>query len=755
MDGLRVRPVPGPDGGSDVIVDGSDGRRTGVDGRPSRGVDGPDGRVGRSVDDTAARPSSRVTPERGPRGRGGDRSLVARLLSGDHDDDGGGEGESRAIVNPVLHAENRGPALRALGDRLWWLARYHGLRVVCGWYPLLLVLRATQGAGRLLAGWWSWASDTRRLDAIEDARAAGDYHTALVGESDHERAVRVRWPLVVVATAAVVASPLIMVRLLVTAGLGGFALAGVWVGWLAWLGRPADGRMFWGTPVTADGPARQITDVMIREAFVDAGLARGNDLESVDFAAPVAMNHKAGGWETTVVLPGNHNAEEAINKRIAIAAGLDVDEHRVFLDRVGGEGGSARRVQLFVANRDPFSAAPIVTPLAKVSQLDIMRPVPFGTTPRRDEVSLSLVGTNVVAGSLPGTGKTFTVRLLGAAAALDPYARLSFFDGKGGADWLAFERIAYRCGIGERDAVVKFLLRFTEELLKDVGWRFERLRDFARKGMVTHSAITPAIARNPELGMPIHVVIIDEIQNYLDHDTYGEAIKANLIKLVRTARAVGIILVMATQRPDSGTIPTRLRDLCGTRLCGMVGDVATAKMILGSVPAGVSPLHIRRSQRGTVVALGVSDDPGAQFDAMFVRAHLADDPCIEAIVGRGYELRTGEDTLAGAAVGDQSIEEDNPTRLLDDVMAVFEPGENRQWLENLCRRLGEKLPQTYNGWSPRLLGANLKDKGVETRDVWARPDGGGEATTKRGVLLADVAHAHAQRTREPGEDGRS
>lgn len=708
--------------------------------------------AGAVVDRGGAEASARAQVEAEPASRrpAGVVSLLERLsVGGDL-----AEGEARSIVNPVLQADNRGAAVAHVGERLWWLVRYHGLRVVCGWYPLLVAIRATHGASRLLAAWWRWAADERRVFGIEAALQVGDHHSALVGELDHERAVRVRRPIAIAGAVVVVASPWLALRLVAGGGLAGMAVAAGWVGYLAWWGRPTDGRQFWGTPVTAEGPARQITDVMIRGAFVDAGLARNNDPESIDFATPVTQNHKAGGWETQVVLPGNHHAGEAIGKRMAIAAGLDVDEQRVFLDRIRGEAASARRVSLFVANRDPFSAEPITTPLAQVDQLDIMDPFPFGTTPRRDEVRLSLPGTNVMVGAEPGAGKTFTVRLFAAAVALDPFALLSLFDGKGGADWLAFERIAYRCGIGARDAVVKHLRSFTDELLVNVEWRYDRLRDFARAGMVTESKITKAIARNPELGFPMHIVVIDEIQNYLDHDTHGEAIKDNLIRLARTARAVGIVLVMATQRPDSGTVPTKLRDVCGTRLCGRVGDPATAKMILGKVPAGANPVDILRPQRGTVVSLGTDDtNAAAQFDAMFVRAHLGDDPCIDTIATRGYDLRRGEDTLAGAAAGDQVLEEENPTRLLDDIISVFRPGERKQWLDNLCGRLAERAPQTYSGWGPRLLGANFKGKGVETRDVWAQPDAGGPATTRRGVELADVLDAHARRSHPNGSGG--
>lgn len=714
---------------------------------PANGDDvGDDGAAGPGGDDTGPggedKPGAGVQAGRGPRRpSGGVAGVIERVRAGEL-----GADEARSIINPVLLQEHRKAAGRAAAERLWWLIRYHGARVACGWYPLLLAWRATQGAGRLMSAWWRWAADDRRLVGIETALAAGDYQTAMIGEEDHARAVRARRPAVAVAAVAVAASPLLALQLVAASGLAGLVVAGVWVGFLAWWGRPSDGRVFWGTPVTADGPARQITDVMIREAFVDAGLARDKDPESIDFATPVAQNYKAGGWETQVVLPGNHNATEAINKRMAIAAGLDVDENRVFLDRIRGEGASARRVNLFVAKKDPFSAEPIVTPLARVDQLDIMDPFPFGTTPRRDEVRLSLLGTNVVVGAEPGAGKTFTVRLFAAAAALDPFARFSMFDGKGGADWLPFERIAYRYGIGHRDAVVKHLRAFTDELLADIEWRYDRLRDFSRQGMVTESKITKAIARNPELGFPMHVVVIDEIQNYLDHPTHGEAITENLIKVARIARALGIVLILSTQRPDGGTVSTSLRDVCGTRLCGRVGDTTTAKMILGKVPAGANPVNILRSQRGTVVALGTDDTPDAQFDAQFVRAHLGDDPCIAAIAARGYDLRKGTDTLAGAAAGDYEIEEDNPTRLLDDIITAFRPGEKKQWLDNLCARLAERAPQTYSGWGSRLMGANLKERGVETRDVWATPDAGGPATTRRGVELQAVLDAHARRS---------
>jgi hypothetical protein len=62
----------------------------------------------------------------------------------------------------------------------------------------------------------------------------------------------------------------------------------------------------------------------------------------IRFLCPVA--HDGPGVGAMIDLPAGFTASDALARREKIAAGLDVDEFRVFLERIRGTTGSARRV---------------------------------------------------------------------------------------------------------------------------------------------------------------------------------------------------------------------------------------------------------------------------------------------------------------------------------------------------------------------------------------------------------------------------
>lgn len=669
-----------------------------------------------------------------------------------------GPGERRPVIHPAFQ-EPRAVAQDAWERFLHW-AKFHGVRLVGCVYLVLVLGYAARGLVRLAPGAAVWASHRDGAERIRIAQDERDHQAAAFHERQHRFTVVMRLVFVLVGAAVLLASPLWLRAAIAdpdrrTAGLAVFA--GL-VGGLAWFGRPLDGRPFLPKAATADGsPDKQITDVMIREALVDAGLSRNNDPESITFAEPpTRVRSGTKGWECVVVLPGNKTAVDAIKAQVKIAGGLDVDESRVFIERIRGSAGSARRIRLFVANEDPMSAPPIPTPLLEAGPVDFMRPFPFATDARGQQVDLMAVFSNMLIGAQPDMGKTTLVRLIAAAAALDPYVQLLVFDGKGGSDLMALERVAHRFGLGERDAVVELLLHTLRELVDEMGVRYERMRDLRRKGMVRESKITPAIARNPALKMPITVLLIDEVHEYFEHPKHGAEIKALTTNVSRRGRALGIVVALATQRPDGGTIPTPLRSNCHIRACGRVDNRDAEVMVVGDIPDDAPrATRIQRHQQGTVVLRGVSDDvEGAKFDCRLVRGHYVDDDGFEQIIDRAHALRVKANTVTGAAAGEE-LAEDTPPRLLDDVVTVFRPGEDQAWLENLARRLAEAWPQLYSGWTARTLGGNLRDfqpHGVPSKDIWSTPDAGGKATTRRGVVLADVLAAHRALAGPPDDE---
>jgi len=78
----------------------------------------------------------------------------------------------------------------------------------------------------------------------------------------------------------------------------------------------------------------------------------------------------------------------------------------------------------------------------------------------------------MIIGALPRLGKTFLLRLLMLAAALDPSAELHGYDLKGGPDLLPLEGVSHRFRIGDEPDDLTYLKADVRELVvvrREVG----------------------------------------------------------------------------------------------------------------------------------------------------------------------------------------------------------------------------------------------------------------------------------------------
>jgi S-DNA-T family DNA segregation ATPase FtsK/SpoIIIE len=338
-------------------------------------------------------------------------------------------------------------------------------------------------------------------------------------------------------------------------------------------------------------------------------------------------------------------------------------------------------------------------------------------------------------------GKTFAARLPAAAAALDPFVQLLVFDGEGGKDWQPFELVAHRYGSGVRRTVVEHLIACLRELVDEMNRRYEALRELPND-VCPEGKLTPAIARNKALNMPLVLVAIDEVQRYLEHPELGGAITELLTELVKVAPAVGIMLVLATQRPDAKTLPEGLRGQIGTRFALKVMNWQSSETILGAGTKadGLDASKLLRAHKGVGILLGADDGDLAEAGGQVVRTHLMDLPTLQRICERGRELRIQAGTLTGVAAGEEPIAETPAPKFLDQVLDVFGAGESRLWSETIVARLAERDPDRFDGWSPTDLANALRPYGVATSQVWGQtPEG--ESANRRGVTREAVLEA--------------
>jgi S-DNA-T family DNA segregation ATPase FtsK/SpoIIIE len=223
----------------------------------------------------------------------------------------------------------------------------------------------------------------------------------------------------------------------------------------------------------------------------------------------------------------------------------------------------------------------------------------------------------LIAGST-GSGKSVLMQniILGIAATNTPtQARITLIDPKQGVDYFAFETLPHLDGtlvVDPDEAIVKL-----EQLVSEVDARYGKFR-IARCSNLDEYNKRP----NEADRLPVIWVIHDEFAEWMMVDDYKDAVTNIVGRLGVKARAAGIHLVFAAQRPDANVMPMQLRANLGNRLVLKVDSVGTSDIALGESGAEFLLGH------GHLLAK-LEGNPGF----CFAQVPLADSTFIDAIVG--------------------------------------------------------------------------------------------------------------------------
>lgn len=182
----------------------------------------------------------------------------------------------------------------------------------------------------------------------------------------------------------------------------------------------------------------------------------------------------------------------------------------------------------------------------------------------------------LIAGST-GSGKSVLMQniLLAIAATNTPeQARIVLIDPKMGVDYFAFEGLPHLQGglITEQERAVQAL----EHLIDEMDRRYKLLKE-NRVNNIFDLIAKPDASEKP----PILWVIHDEFAEWMMTDSYKEAVERVVGRLGVKARAAGIFLIFAAQRPDANVMPMQLRANLGNRLVLRVDGEGTSEIALG------------------------------------------------------------------------------------------------------------------------------------------------------------------------------
>ncbi|MEY9946258.1 cell division protein FtsK [Kitasatospora sp. GAS1066B] len=612
---------------------------------------------------------------------------------------------------------------------------FHAVRLPA--YAGKLVARSPRGASRAMREFRRWTRDLEAEPIRAYAVATEDAELYLKLSRQRDRRVASRgWltALFVLSVAAfgpllVLTAPGWALLVLVVAAMLGLGTAGA----------PADQPLISRAVVAAK--VQRLTSEMVERALsvlavsgITQYLSKGG---RVEFTAPITRD--GPGWRADVQLPPGVTVGEVMDKRDKLASGLRRPLGCVWPEPMAGEHPGM--MALWVGDQDMNKTRQPVWPLLNGGSVDLFKPASFATDQRGRWVELTLMYIAGIIGAIPRMGKTFLLRLLLLIAALDPRAELHTYDLKGTGDLDPVgETVSHRHRAGEDDEDIKYALDDMREIRAELRRRAKVIRSLPRD-ICPESKVTSELADKKSLGLHPIVIGVDECQKWFEHPKYGGELEEICTDLVKRGPATGIVLLLATQRPDAKSLPTGISANASVRLCLKVMGQLENDMVLGTS-------SYRNGIRATTFAWadkGIAYFVGEGADARIVRAVNVDAPTAEAIGTRARAVRERAGLLTGYAAGNDSAPVDGPSyNLLADILAVVPASEAKAWSETVVARLAELRPEVYGGWAPDQLAAALKPHGISTGQVWGTAEDG-KGANRRGITRAHISAAAAER----------
>lgn len=430
-------------------------------------------------------------------------------------------------------------------------------------------------------------------------------------------------------------------------------------------------------------------------------------------------------------LPAPHSAVKARIAKTEIAAALDLSDNQVRVV-IDPEGVNAGDFDLIIYSSNPWDIEPTTAShVLEPKKTDILDGIDFGMDVDRKKVVLELLSKGMLIGGLPDMGKTTTGLTVMSACVLDPYVRIWLADAKG-VDTADIVPLAYRYIGPSQDEMLAALDQLESwgrkklAALKGVNvkFTFETLRMYRM------------ISPNHPLAV-VDIVYIDEARFYTNGDSNAtnKKISDRLSRIVEMFRAVGIVVIIATQQPLVVTIPSELRNLLRIRIAHACTTPSMSNTILGEGAAGMgySAAHIGE------------ETPGVAWMRVLksfrqIRPHFTSAEQFARCCEIAYAIRESVGTLPEQI--DATYKESAPSILL----AIEKVMEENEWTKVPSYTLVEKLKvdPEFDGISAQSLAAMVSSWGVSPKPIGAWEN----ATNLRGYRLAEVKAAIEKHARE-------
>lgn len=187
---------------------------------------------------------------------------------------------------------------------------------------------------------------------------------------------------------------------------------------------------------------------------------------------------------------------------------------------------------------------------------------------------------HILIGGSTGSGKSVLLKLLLRQCA-EKDASLYVADFKGGLDFPGWEHV---CHVAYNDVALCSMLR---ELVGELETRKEVLRHAGCANLQEYNTKIRHIYKRIIFACDEIAELLDKTGRTKEDKERIDTIIGYLSTIARQGRAVGIHLILSTQRPDANILPGQIRNNIDCRICGRADNVL-AQIILDSTEASAA-----------------------------------------------------------------------------------------------------------------------------------------------------------------------
>lgn len=279
---------------------------------------------------------------------------------------------------------------------------------------------------------------------------------------------------------------------------------------------------------------------------------------------------------------------------------------------------------------------------------------------------------NLTIGGVPGGGKSVYLSCLLAHFAVHPHIEVGMIDLKMGVE--AEPWVNRLSAVARTQAEAVQLISWT---LGQAKARYERQRQHAvRNGWKGGRDGTPFLGPDE----PVRVLVVDEAAELFsgatrDSRALAEQATEELRSLVSLGRAAGYIVILATQKPTTDTLPSAIRDLTVIRVAFRTTTATATQAILGGdayeLSDELTPTSITTSERGQAIT---ANDRGEYHRVQ--SAYISDDQIDDVVAHTAhYQSIWGwqgqQDEPETATVQQEPAADPEPKAIEDDLPESF------------------------------------------------------------------------------------